>query len=85
MLACSDRTPKPCRAVAELTGLGLAAMDKSVKLVYERRVRPDDKPYAAPCGDRVTGPLKAAYAELARVLGEKAHPSAPAELRRARR
>jgi hypothetical protein len=43
MLACGDRTPKPCRAVAELTGLGLAAMDKSVKLVYERRVRPDDK------------------------------------------
>ena len=50
------------RAV-RLTGLALAACDKTVQIVYERKLRPAEKLHQ-PWLDRVRGQLLAAYAEL---------------------
>jgi len=46
-----------------LTGLALAATDKSVQAVYEQQLRPGDKQHA-PWLDRVSGQLRAALLEL---------------------
>jgi glutathione S-transferase len=46
-----------------LTGLALAATDKSVQAVYEQQLRPDDKQHA-PWLERVGGQLRAALIEL---------------------
>lgn len=46
-----------------LTGLALAATEKSVQVVYERQLRPADKQHE-PWLQRVAGQLRAAYAEL---------------------
>ncbi|HEX7933023.1 MAG TPA: glutathione S-transferase N-terminal domain-containing protein [Paraburkholderia sp.] len=48
---------------ARLTGLALAACEKSVQIVYERNLRPEDKQHE-PWIERVRGQLLAAYAEL---------------------
>lgn len=42
------------------TGLALAACEKSVSIVYERNLRPEEKQHA-PWLDRVTGQLRQAY------------------------
>lgn len=60
--------PSDCKALQHelrLVGLGLAAMEKSVQLVYEDGLRPPEKRHD-PWVDRVTGQLGAAYAELER-------------------
>jgi glutathione S-transferase len=53
-----------------MTGLALAACEKSVQIVYERKLRPAEKLHA-PWVERVTGQLLAAYdameSELVRV------------------
>lgn len=54
----------------KLTGLALAACEKSVQIVYERRVRPPEKLHA-PWVDRVTGQLLAAFDQLERELGQQ--------------
>jgi glutathione S-transferase len=46
-----------------LTGLALAACEKSVQIVYERSLRPAEKMHA-PWVERVTGQLLAAYSAL---------------------
>ncbi|WP_377158935.1 glutathione S-transferase family protein [Roseateles sp. UC29_93] len=46
-----------------LTGLALAATDKSVQAVYEQQLRPNDKQHA-PWLERVGGQLRAALIEL---------------------
>jgi glutathione S-transferase len=46
-----------------VTGLALAACEKSVQIVYERELRPAEKLHM-PWVDRVTGQLLAAYSEL---------------------
>ena len=46
-----------------LTGLALAACERSVQIVYERGQRPPDKQHE-PWVERVTGQLLAAYEEL---------------------
>jgi glutathione S-transferase len=46
-----------------LTGLALAACDKTVQIVYERNLRPIEKQHE-PWIDRVSAQLLAAYAEL---------------------
>ena len=56
-----------------VTGLALAACEKSVQLVYERELRPAEKRHA-PWVERVTGQLLAAYGELERSL--ERHPLA---------
>lgn len=51
-----------------VTGLALAACEKSVQIVYEHGLRPPEKRHQ-PWLDRVTGQMRAAYAELERALG----------------
>ncbi len=46
-----------------LTGLGLAACEKAVQIVYERQLRPVDKQHQ-PWLDRVTGQLRAALSSI---------------------
>lgn len=50
-----------------LTGLALAACEKTVQIVYERNLRPSEKLHQ-PWVDRVQGQLNTAYAELEREL-----------------
>ena len=51
-----------------LTGLALAACEKSVQIIYERNLRPAEKLHA-PWVERVTGQLFAAYDALEAELG----------------
>ena len=51
-----------------LTGLALAACDKTVQIVYERNLRPAEKQHE-PWIDRVSVQLLAAYAELEAEVG----------------
>ena len=59
-------TPEPANErlrALRLTGLALAACEKSVQIVYERKLRPSDKQHE-PWIERVKGQLLAAYAAL---------------------
>jgi len=64
------------RAIAErqrtlqLTGLALAACEKSVQIIYERSLRPPEKQHA-PWVTRVRGQLAAAFAELEAALARQ--------------
>lgn len=49
--------------ILRLTGLALAACEKSVQIIYERELRPADKQHA-PWVSRVTGQVLAAYEAL---------------------
>ena len=51
-------------------GLGLAACEKSVQIVYERGLRPPEKQHQ-PWVERVTGQLLAAYGALERELARR--------------
>ena len=53
-----------------LTGLALAAMEKSVQIVYERGLRPPEKMHE-PWVTRVTGQLLSAYGELQSEFGRR--------------
>jgi len=53
---------QPLRAI-RLSGLALAACEKTVQIVYERKLRPAEKLHQ-PWVDRLSGQLLAAYAEL---------------------
>jgi glutathione S-transferase len=53
-----------------LTGLALAACEKSVQIVYERGLRPPEKLHE-PWVDRVTGQLLAAYGALEKELARR--------------
>ncbi len=58
-------SPGPARRLRELrlTGLALAACEKTVQIVYERQLRPAEKLHQ-PWMDRVRGQLAAAYSAL---------------------
>jgi glutathione S-transferase len=58
-----------------LIGLALAAMEKSVQIVYERGLRPPEKLHE-PWVSRVTGQLLAAYGELETELDRYPEPPA---------
>ncbi|TWI57474.1 glutathione S-transferase [Pseudomonas duriflava] len=63
-------TALPERAQAlRLIGLALAACEKTVQIVYERKLRPAEKIHE-PWIDRVTSQLLAAYGELETALGQ---------------
>ena len=62
-----DRADDRLRAT-RLTGLALAACDKTVQIVYERNLRPVEKQHE-PWIDRVSVQLLAAYAELEAEVG----------------
>jgi glutathione S-transferase len=53
-----------------LTGLALAACDKSVQIVYEHELRPPEKRHA-PWLERVTGQLQAAFGQLEQALAQQ--------------
>lgn len=55
----------------QLNGLALAACEKTVQIVYEQQLRPQEKQYQ-PWLDRVQGQLLAAYAELEKQLPQSA-------------
>ncbi|WP_066271604.1 glutathione S-transferase [Hydrogenophaga palleronii] len=57
-----------------LTGLALAACEKSVQIVYERGLRPPEKLHQ-PWVERVSGQLLAAYAELEHSLAARTLPA----------
>lgn len=59
----------------QLTGLALAACEKSVQIVYERQLRPPEKQHQ-PWLDRVEQQLRAAYAEIERRLARQDAPRA---------
>ncbi|MCL1076082.1 glutathione S-transferase family protein [Shewanella dokdonensis] len=59
--------PKILRQQLQLLGLALAACEKSVQLVYERQLRPQDKQFDA-WAQRVTSQLLAAFEELEQQL-----------------
>ncbi|VEA63196.1 putative glutathione S-transferase [Serratia plymuthica] len=62
----------PARLSAlQLTGLALAACEKTVQMVYEQQQRPQEKQHQ-PWLDRVQGQLLAAYAELEKFLAKTA-------------
>ncbi|MCJ8143266.1 glutathione S-transferase [Ancylobacter sp. A5.8] len=65
-------TPPDIAALARnqrLTGLALAACEKTVQIVYEHELRPSEKRHA-PWLERVEGQLRAAYALLEAETGE---------------
>ena len=62
--------PARLRALCQ-TSYALAACDKAVQIVYERRLRPQEKQHQ-PWLDRVQGQLQAAYAELEKLLPQSA-------------
>jgi glutathione S-transferase len=64
---------------ARLTGLALAASEKSVQIVYERNLRPQEKQHE-PWVERVRAQLLAAYAELERELGAGPLPATQQQL-----
>ena len=61
---------------ARLTGLALAACEKSVQIVYERNLRPAEKQHE-PWVDRLNGQLHAAYRELEEELAAAPLPIEP--------
>ncbi len=65
-----------------LTGLALAAMEKSVQIVYERGLRPPEKMHE-PWVTRVTGQLLSAYGELEAELSHGPIDSVESDLRQA--
>jgi glutathione S-transferase len=65
--------PEAALRTAHLTGLALAACEKTVQIVYERNLRPVEKQHE-PWIDRVSTQLSAAYAELERDLAATALP-----------
>ncbi|MDN3922435.1 glutathione S-transferase family protein [Roseateles violae] len=69
-----DQPAQRLRALRTI-GLAMAACEKSVQLLYERRLRPPDKQHA-PWLERVTGQMQAAFALLEAELGQGAAPEA---------
>ncbi len=82
-LAISGRSLVPTApaerlAALKLTGLALAASEKTVQIVYERRLRPEEKQHE-PWVERVTTQLLAAYAMLEHELSVSPLLKAPAD------
>ena len=69
-------SPDPARRLRELrlTGLALAACEKTVQIVYERQLRPAEKLHQ-PWMDRVRGQLAAAYSALEREIAAEPLPA----------
>lgn len=65
--------PDDALRAARLTGLALAACEKSIQIVYERNLRPVEKQHE-PWLERVRAQMLAAYAELEREVAAAALP-----------
>ncbi|WGS50400.1 glutathione S-transferase [Paraburkholderia sp. D15] len=68
--------PDAALRAAYLTGLALAASEKTVQIVYERNLRPAEKQHE-PWIERVRSQLFAAYDELERALAAASAPANP--------
>lgn len=78
-------TPGEPAALAQdlhVSGLALAACDKSVQWVYEHALRPEDKRHA-PWVERVTGQLPAALDALEQAAARRALPTTSATMTQA--
>jgi glutathione S-transferase len=85
--ACAARSLMPrehpnLQADLRIIGLGLAACDKSVQLVYERGLRPAEKQYE-PWVARVTGQLHAALTGLEAASAQRKLPARATDMRQA--
>ncbi|MET0517895.1 MAG: glutathione S-transferase [Burkholderiaceae bacterium] len=83
-LAAKRRSLVPAEPAARLrclrlTGLALAAIEKSAQIVYEHGVRPPEKLHR-PWLERVTGQLRTALAELEAQLAAQPLPAEAAQL-----
>jgi glutathione S-transferase len=67
--------PSELAAALRCVGLALAACEKTAQIVYERGLRPAEKQHQ-PWLDRVSGQLRAAYAELEGAMAHRADWSA---------
>ncbi|MFM0728264.1 glutathione S-transferase N-terminal domain-containing protein [Paraburkholderia strydomiana] len=67
--------PDDALRAARLTGLALAACEKSIQIVYERNLRPVEKQHE-PWLERVRAQMLAAYAELEREVAAATLPIA---------
>lgn len=76
--------PPPSERLADLRtiGLGLAACDKSVQLIYERGLRPLEKQHP-PWIERVTAQMLAACAGLEAEVARRQLPLTPADMTQA--
>src|SRR5512138_944913 len=82
--ALAQRTLWPAELPAlqrelRLTGLALAACEKSGQIIYERGLRPAEKVHA-PWIERVSTQLRGAYAELERELAQQPLPAPASHL-----
>jgi glutathione S-transferase len=77
-----SRDPAMLLRELRLTGLALAACEKTAQIVYERGLRPAEKRHQ-PWIERVTGQLNAAYAELETELAHRALETSEAGLNQA--
>ena len=66
-----SREPAALLRELRLTGLALAACEKTAQIIYERGLRPAEKRHE-PWIERVTGQLNAAYGELETELAHRA-------------
>jgi glutathione S-transferase len=64
------RDPAMLKTDLRVIGLGLAACDKSVQLIYERTLRPPEKQHQ-PWVDRVSGQMLAAFTDLEAEVGRR--------------
>jgi len=62
--------PATLKTDLRVIGLGLAACDKSVQLIYERNLRPPGKQHE-PWIERVTGQILAAFTDLETEVGRR--------------
>lgn len=67
-------SPQAAARAARLNGLALVACEKSVQIVYERRLRPETLQHA-PWLERVSRQLRAAWDTLEQTAGDLAAPS----------
>lgn len=77
-----SREPAALLHELRLTGLALAACEKTAQIIYERGLRPAEKRHE-PWIERVTGQLNAAYAELEIELAQRALDASEAGLNQA--
>lgn len=77
-----SREPAALLRELRLTGLALAACEKTAQIIYERGLRPAEKRHE-PWIARVTGQLNAAYAELETELARHALDTSEAGLNQA--
>jgi glutathione S-transferase len=76
------RDPAALKADLRVIGLGLAACDKSVQLIYEHNLRPPEKQHE-PWINRVSGQILAAFTDLEAEAGRRPLAASAAQMMQA--